>query len=427
MRRFVEDENDFRRFRAACGVGERLKDPTALRALASIASSAQTPLERREDLIARFTADCGAQNDELMLGVLITALGDPMWQIRYVAGGSLKFSTRHEESGYHYRAAKNDDGIRVWKKWLLEDHRRDWRDGGSTLFDIGASLCTAKGTCSDERGCTLTNLYDDFPAAKAGLKQGDVVDAVDGDSVAGKRCTDVAAYEILGYSKAPVVLGVRRADGSHVELSVPRQALVWQTGGASGPLHGKPTAPIGGSHTFVRTPLRQLFDRADFVADVFPKKLEQGNGEVGNASLFASRIFKGDQHQRTLDYSWDTFWAPRPFMLGQRYIALLRHGEAVTEDESFLNEESISVDPVKGVTDHCRPMTGTDTVSCRVFKVYGRGQQGVLFDSSMVHHLTMHVPEVVPHVTGMIEVVLVEDVEHAFCEWGGTCINDSSR
>jgi hypothetical protein len=387
----------------------------------------QTPLEEREALVARFVGDCGEQNDDLTLGVLISALSDPMWQIRYVANGELRRMTGHDEPGFHYRAAQNEDGIRAWKEWL-HDHRRDWRDQHGMVFGIGAFMCSSKSSCDDTRGCVLTTLFDDFPAVKAGLKQGDLIDAVDGDPVAGKRCGDVTNYEILGNSDAAVVLGVRHSDGSHVDVKIARQALVWPVGTAAFAPHGKqPMSPVGSSHTFTRTPLRQLFDSADFVADVFPKKLEQGNGDVGNASLFASRIFKGDQHQRTIDYSWDTFWAPRPFMLGQSYFALLRHGEAVTEDEAFLNEESISVDPVKGVTDHCRPMTGTDTVSCRVFKVYGRGQQGVLFDSSMVHHLTMHVPEVVPRVTGMIEVVFVEDVEHAFCEWGGTCVNGSPR
>ena len=84
---------------------------------------------------------------------------------------------------------------------------------------IGATM--SKSADSDE--ITVSNVYDDSPADKAGLKQGDVIYQVDDHSASGKDLETVVSW-IKGEQGTEVVLHVLR-DGKEIELTATRDII----------------------------------------------------------------------------------------------------------------------------------------------------------------------------------------------------------
>ena len=84
---------------------------------------------------------------------------------------------------------------------------------------IGATM--SKSADSDE--ITVSNVYDDSPADKAGLKQGDVIYQVDDHSASGQDLETVVSW-IKGEQGTEVVLHVLR-DGTEVELTATRDII----------------------------------------------------------------------------------------------------------------------------------------------------------------------------------------------------------
>lgn len=84
---------------------------------------------------------------------------------------------------------------------------------------IGATM--SKSADSDE--ITVSNVYDDSPADKAGLKQGDVIYQVDDHSASGQDLETVVSW-IKGEQGTEVVLHVLR-DGKEIELTATRDII----------------------------------------------------------------------------------------------------------------------------------------------------------------------------------------------------------
>lgn len=88
---------------------------------------------------------------------------------------------------------------------------------------IGATM--SKSMDSDE--ITVSNVYEDSPAAKAGMKAGDVIIQVDDHSVSGQDLETVVSW-IKGERGTDVVLHVLR-DGEELELTATRDIIEVQT------------------------------------------------------------------------------------------------------------------------------------------------------------------------------------------------------
>lgn len=88
---------------------------------------------------------------------------------------------------------------------------------------IGATM--SKGLSSDE--ITVSNVYEDSPAEKAGMKAGDVITAVDGHSVSGQELETVVSW-IKGEKGTDVTLRVLR-NGEELELTATRDIIEVQT------------------------------------------------------------------------------------------------------------------------------------------------------------------------------------------------------
>ena len=88
---------------------------------------------------------------------------------------------------------------------------------------IGATM--SKSLDSDE--ITVSNVYEDSPAEKAGLKQGDIIYQVDDHSVSGQDLETVVSW-IKGEQGTDVVLHVIR-DGEELELTATRDIVEVQT------------------------------------------------------------------------------------------------------------------------------------------------------------------------------------------------------
>ena len=84
---------------------------------------------------------------------------------------------------------------------------------------IGATM--SKSMDSDE--ITVSNVYEDSPAAKAGMKAGDVIIQVDDHSVSGQDLETVVSW-IKGERGTDVVLHVLR-DGEELELTATRDII----------------------------------------------------------------------------------------------------------------------------------------------------------------------------------------------------------
>lgn len=88
---------------------------------------------------------------------------------------------------------------------------------------IGATMSQSL----DSGEITVSNVYQDSPADKAGMKQGDVIYEVDGRSVSGQDLETVVSW-IKGEQGTDVTLCVLR-DGEEVELTATRDIIEVQT------------------------------------------------------------------------------------------------------------------------------------------------------------------------------------------------------
>ena len=107
---------------------------------------------------------------------------------------------------------------------MIEEETKALYESTSGEFSgIGATM--SKSLDSDE--ITVSNVYEDSPAEKAGLKQGDIIYQVDDHSVSGQDLETVVSW-IKGEQGTDVVLHVIRG-GEELELTATRDIVEVQT------------------------------------------------------------------------------------------------------------------------------------------------------------------------------------------------------
>lgn len=104
-----------------------------------------------------------------------------------------------------------------------EETRALYESTNGEFSGIGATMSQSL----DSGEITVSNVYEDSPADKAGMKQGDVIYEVDGRSVSGQDLETVVSW-IKGEQGTDVTLCVLR-DGEEVELTATRDIIEVQT------------------------------------------------------------------------------------------------------------------------------------------------------------------------------------------------------
>ncbi len=114
-----------------------------------------------------------------------------------------------------------------------EELQRQREAIGGEFSGVGAEV-TTRSTADDGAGCdtigptcrlVVVAPIDGSPAERAGLRSGDIVTAVDGQSVDGETL-DEAIARIRGPKGTPVVLTIERDGGEPFDLSIVRDTIV---------------------------------------------------------------------------------------------------------------------------------------------------------------------------------------------------------
>ena len=103
---------------------------------------------------------------------------------------------------------------------LLAKYERPADHGG-----IGVTLRNLPGTAGAPGSIEIVSVVSGSPAASAGLRVGDMVDAIDSRALPSDATADDAAGMILGRLDSSLQLGVRRADGSLANFTLRRAVL----------------------------------------------------------------------------------------------------------------------------------------------------------------------------------------------------------
>jgi carboxyl-terminal processing protease len=146
------------------------------------------------------------------------------------------------------------------------------------------------------KGLLVTGVYRHTPAARKGIKPGDVITAVDGKSIAGES-SDVATARIKGKPGTRVTLTVRHgADTRRIKLTRERieipvvQSRLRRDGGARLGVVSI-AAFSSGVHADVRSAVRRLLKRG---AQGFVIDLRQNGGGLLDEAVLVSSIFVPD-------------------------------------------------------------------------------------------------------------------------------------
>lgn len=119
----------------------------------------------------------------------------------------------------------------------------------------------------DRRGLRVMMVFDESPARRAGIKQGEVITGVDGDSIAG-QAVQVATSKIVGRPGTSVRLTLRAPDGTSRTLKVKRARV--EVPAAQGRLVTEDGAKLGvvelmkftpGAHGELRKEVDELLDK----------------------------------------------------------------------------------------------------------------------------------------------------------------------
>jgi carboxyl-terminal processing protease len=170
-----------------------------------------------------------------------------------------------------------------------KEYRRFKLASSSEFSGIGTAVT------EDPRGLRIQTVYDGSPAKRAGLQKGDVVIAVNGKSLKGRKQEDAVSLV-----KGPPGSEVRLTwlhDGHRVTRTLTRNTVTVPVVASS--LHHKSGCPIGvvrlaqfssGAHGEVSAALKRLRQRGakSFIFDL----RENGGGLVSEAQLIASAFLK---------------------------------------------------------------------------------------------------------------------------------------
>ena len=156
---------------------------------------------------------------------------------------------------------------------------------------IGLSVLEVKN------GLRVANVFDDTPAADAGIKEGDVIVSVDGRSIAGEPA-DAATARIKGPPGSEVTLVVVAGDGERRRLSIERAQV--QVPVAQGKLRHAGGEEVGyvqlagfseGAHGELRDEVEKLYGRG---ARGLVLDLRGNGGGLLNEAVLTSSIFIED-------------------------------------------------------------------------------------------------------------------------------------
>lgn len=192
---------------------------------------------------------------------------------------------------------------------MVKDLRRRYKDRFSHYFDPEAYASFTESTegrfsgvgmsvTEIPRGLRVATVFEDSPAERAGIREGDIVTEVDGASIAGKS-SDVAVGEIKGEAGTEVTVTVlrpatdklRELELTREELSVPAvEAEMRQAG-------GKPVAYVRllsfsrGVHAELRDEVEKLDEQG---AEALVLDLRGNGGGLLDEAVLTSSTFVED-------------------------------------------------------------------------------------------------------------------------------------
>jgi carboxyl-terminal processing protease len=142
------------------------------------------------------------------------------------------------------------------------------------------------------RGLRVLTVYENSPAARGGLKPGDVITEVDGDSIAGAS-SEESTTRIKGPAGTPVKLTVR-SDGRERVLTLRRAEVeipVVASRMRRGIAHVRLASFTSGAHGAVEEAVRDLLDKG---AEGVVLDLRDNGGGLLNEAVLVSSIFVPD-------------------------------------------------------------------------------------------------------------------------------------
>jgi carboxyl-terminal processing protease len=156
---------------------------------------------------------------------------------------------------------------------------------------VGLSVAEVK------RGLRVLTVFDGSPAKRAGIKPGDVVIAVDGDSLEGSNVEEATTL-IKGRAGTEVVLTVvtgkqepRRLELRRARVDVPVVEAAMERSGESRFAHVRLSSFTSGAHGEVRQAVDRLLDRG---AEGVVLDLRDNGGGLLNEAVLVSSIFVDD-------------------------------------------------------------------------------------------------------------------------------------
>lgn len=160
---------------------------------------------------------------------------------------------------------------------------------GGQFSGIGLTVIDHK------RGLLVNGVYKDTPARRAGIRPGDVIVRVNGDSIAGEP-SQLATAKIKGEPGTPVRLTVLRPSTGKSRLLTVKRARITipVVAGKLRRVDGKRLGVVGlaaftsGVHSQLRQELRRLMDRG---AEGFVLDLRQNGGGLLDEAVLVSSTF----------------------------------------------------------------------------------------------------------------------------------------
>jgi carboxyl-terminal processing protease len=148
-----------------------------------------------------------------------------------------------------------------------------------------------------ERGLRVLTVFDGSPAARAGIRPGDVITAVDGESLEGKTAEEATA-RIKGRAGTTVELTVvtgkrepRKLELRRARVDVPVVEAAMKRSGGTQIAHVELSSFTSGAHGELRQELDRLLDKG---ADGVVLDLRDNGGGLLNEAVLVSSIFVDD-------------------------------------------------------------------------------------------------------------------------------------
>lgn len=218
----IYENNAFRARRAAEALYEVQKDTSAYNYLKETLISENRNSSFRRRLVRNFILYV---RDKDVIDVYINLLSDSNTWIRYNAINILKKETGNMFN-YRYREdiQSNKNSIDKWKDWWQKEKGNF--QFNSTFFEPLAGIGVAIDIDEEGNHIFIKKIFPNLGADKSGLKRGNIILEVDGDSTKDKLPQEVAQYEVLGNEGTFVNLTIKdRETGKIKEVKIKREIL----------------------------------------------------------------------------------------------------------------------------------------------------------------------------------------------------------